>query len=175
MEKIKVFSSFVLPCIIFLIGVIFLFGKKDYFSSFIKGARDGISSSLSLLPTMCALTVSISIFSASGISDFLVKILDPVCDFLKIPAAIFPFVLTKPLSGGASMATYENLLENYGADSFIALCASVIMASSDTVFYVLSVYFSESKIKKTRYALPCALFVFLFCVILSSILCNLFF
>ena len=175
MTKIEYFSSFILPCVIFLAGIIFLFPKKDYFSSFIYGAKEGIKSGWSLLPTMCALTVSISIFSASGLSDFLSKILNPVSDFLHIPSEIFPFILTKPLSGGASVVTYEGIIDTYGADSFVALCASVIMASSDTIFYVLSVYFSESRIKKTYYALPCAVFVFLFCVIFSCILCDLFF
>jgi spore maturation protein B len=73
------------------------------------------------------------------------------------------------------MASYEALLTTYGADSFIGLCASIIMASSDTIFYVICVYFSTSKIKKTRYLVPVAIFVFLFCVIFSSLLTRIFF
>lgn len=175
MEKINLVSSFIIPCIILFISVLILISKKDYFSSFILGAKDGMINACKLLPTLCALIVSVSIFSASGASDFLSKICSPIFDFLHIPTPLLPLIITRPLSGGASLATFEQILSKCGVDSYEALCASLIMASSDTAIYVISVYFSTSKIKKTRHALPCALIVSLVSVFLSCAIAKIFF
>lgn len=175
MEIIEKLSSFVLPCVVLFIGFIFLFGKKEYFSHFLEGAKDGMKSAIRLLPSMCALVVGVSMFTASGAADFLTKRLSFIFDFIGIPSDILPLVMTRPLSGAASIATYENIISKTGVDSFASLCASVIMASSDTVFYVMCVYFSSSGIKKTKYALPVALFVSAFAVVFSCFLCRIFF
>lgn len=175
MEKIEIISSLAMPIIIFIVAIIILFGKKDYFSSFIGGAKDGCKTAFSLLPTMCALIVAVSMFTASGACDFIAGALAPIFDKIGLPADIFPLILTRPISGSASMATFEEIMSKTGADSFASLCASVIMASSDTVIYVICVYFSTVPIKKTRYALPIALFVSFFAIFFSAVLCRMFF
>ena len=174
MEIVKKISLFVLPCVVFLVAIIIFFGKKSYFESFIRGAKNGIKSSFAILPTMCALIVSVSMFLSSGIEPIISKYLSPILGFLKIPSELFPLVLLRPFSGSASIATFEGILEKYGPDSLIGICASVIMASSDTVIYVICMYFSTTKIRKTRHALPIALFISFFCVLLSSIVSRVF-
>ena len=171
-EKI---STYVIPTVLLFVAIAVLFGKRDYFSSFLDGAWNGAKASARLLPTMCALIVGVSMLSASGATSFLAGILAPLLEKVGIPAEIFTLIITRPLSGSASIATFSEILDTLGPDSFAALCASVILASSDTVIYVICVYFSGSGIKKTRYALPVALFVSLFCVFLSCILCKTFF
>ena len=112
---------------------------------------------------------------ASGFSSYIAELLAPVFDFIGVPSELITLIITRPLSGSASLATFTSIIEKYGADSFIGLCASVIISSSDTVIYVISVYFSGSGIKKTRHALPVALFISFLCVFLSCIICNLLF
>lgn len=175
MKIIENISAFIIPCILLLVSLIIFISKKDYFSSFLDGAKSGAISACKLLPTLCALVVGVSIFTASGASDFLTGLLSGACDFLHIPSGILPLIITRPLSGGASLATFEDILSKYGVDSYEALCSSLIMASSDTVIYVISIYFSTSKIKRTKYALPCALFVSIICVFLSCIIVKFFF
>ena len=175
MEKINFISSFIIPLIVLLVSIIILFGKKDYFASFIEGAKEGALSACKLLPTLCALIVSISIFTSSGASDFLCGALSPVFSILDIPSDLLPLIITRPLSGGASLATFEQILSKCGVDSYEAICASLIMASSDTAIYVVSIYFSTSSIKKTRHALPCALFVSFISVLLSCFIAKIFF
>ena len=175
MQKIEFLSSFIIPIIVLGAALLILISKKDYFSSFLNGAKDGAISAIKLLPTLCALIVAVSLFNASGACDYICKALAPLCNFLHIPADIFPLILTRPLSGGASLATYEDILSKCGVDSYEAICASIIMASSDTVFYVIGVYFSSIGIKKTRYALPLALFVSIISVFLSCIVAKFFF
>lgn len=175
MEIFESASAYVIPFVLLCVALVVLLGKRDYFSSFLDGALSGAKSSVKLLPTMCALIVGVSMLSASGASSFLAKVFAPVLELLGVPAELFTLIITRPLSGSASIAAFTELLSTLGPDSFGALCASVILASSDTVVYVICVYFSGSGIKKTRYALPVALFVSLFCVFLSCMLCKLFF
>lgn len=175
MEIFESASAYVIPFVLLCVALVVLLGKRDYFSSFLDGALSGAKSSVKLLPTMCALIVGVSMLSASGASSFLAKVFAPVLELLGVPAELFTLIITRPLSGSASIATFTELLSTLGPDSFGALCASVILASSDTVVYVICVYFSGSGIKKTRYALPVALFISLFCVFLSCMLCKLFF
>ena len=174
MQKIETFSSFIIPTIILGAAILILLSKKDYFSSFLKGAKEGATSAIQLLPTLCALVVGIALFNASGACEMLCHLLSPVCEFLHIPSDILPLIITRPLSGGASIATYEDILARCGVDSYEAICASIIMASSDTVVYVIGIYFSSVGIKRTRYALPCALFVSVICIFLSCAIARIF-
>ena len=82
---------------------------------------------------------------------------------------------SRPFSGSASLAVFKDLMASLGADSFPAMCAAVIMGSSDTAVYVLTVYFSSIGIRRTRYALPCALAVMAFCITFSCLICRLLF
>lgn len=175
MEMLEALSSFLLPLIILIVAFFILFGKRDYFSHFLKGSAEGVRSAIELIPTLCALIVGVNMLRACGALTFLEKILSPVFDFIGIPTEILPLILTRPISGSASLAVFSDIVSTYGPDSFASLCASVIMASSDTVIYVICVYFSCVKIKKTRYSLPLALFVSAICVLLSCILCRIFF
>ena len=175
MSIIKHFSSFVLPTIIVIFSLILHLSKKVGAKAFFNGALDGAKSSLEILPNLCLLIVGVNMFTASGAVEIMKHLLDPLFNHLKIPTEILPLIITRPLSSGASIATYEDIISRCGADSFEALCASVIMASSDTAAYVIGVYFSVTKVKKTRYAIPCAIVVTLFCIFVSCALCRVFF
>ncbi|MBQ9703957.1 MAG: spore maturation protein [Clostridia bacterium] len=152
-----------------------LVSKRNLIDDFFIGAKEGIKSTVNLIPNLCLLTVAISMLSSSGALDIISKILYPVFDFLKIPKDILPLIITRPLSFGASVAAYENLIERCGIDSIETICASIIMASSDTTLYVISVYFSATSIKKTRYTIPIALTVSILSIFLSCLLGRLLF
>ena len=172
---IEYISSLAIPLILALVGCLMLFGKTPYFDSFVEGAREGLKSAVSLLPTLVALMAGVGMLRASGFTEVLSAAIAPITDKLGIPSGILPLLLVRPFSGSASTATFSALMDEYGADSFTALCASVIMGSSDTLVYVISVYFSSVGIKKSRYAIPCAVIVMLFCVVFSCIVCRLWF
>ncbi len=165
-------ASLAIPLVIVSVSVFMIFGKKEYFESFIRGAREGLKSSISLLPTLVALMVAISMLRASGASELISRAISPVTDRIGVPHEILGLLVVRPFSGSASNAAYASLLKELGADSFPSLCASVIMGSSDTLVYVISVYFSSVGIKKSRYAFPVAIAVMLFCVFFSCLLCR---
>ena len=176
MEILRSISAYIIPIILVVVSISLLSNKSgDGFSFFLDGAREGALSAIKLFPTMCALIIAVNMFSYSGAPSYIAGILSPVLGFLKIPEDIFTLIITRPISGSASLATFSEILERCGPDSFGALCASILLASSDTVIYVIGIYFSGSGIKKTRYALPLCLFVSVFCVFLSCILARLFF
>ena len=159
MANLQYFSSLILPIIILIFGLILLLSKKDIQKAFYSGAKEGIRSSFDLMPNLCLLIVGTSMLSNSGAIDIISKILDPVFEFLKIPSEILPLIITRPLSSGASIAAYEDIVSRFGVDSFAALCGAVTMASSDTVIYVISMYFSSTSVQKTKYTVPCAVFI----------------
>lgn len=168
-------SAFAIPAVIGAVGALMLTGKKNYFDSFLSGARRGFDTAVLLLPTLVALLVAIRMLNASGALDLLGDRLAPVCDRIGVPGELLPLLLTRPFSGSASTAAYSDLLTRLGADSFPALCASVIMGSSDTVVYIIGVYLSFVGAKKSRYAYPLAFAVMLFCIFFSCLVCRIWF
>ena len=164
-----------MPLVVTGVGAILLWGRKDLFEVFVRGAMQGLRTAVGLLPTLAALMVAIAMLNASGLIALLGELLAPLAECLGVPAELLPLLLTRPFSGSASTAAYTALLERVGADSFPALCASVIYASSDTVVYVLAVYFSSIGIRHSRHAFPCAFAVMLFCVFFSCFLCRVWF
>jgi spore maturation protein B len=156
-------SSLAIPLILAFAGCLMLFGKTPYFDSFTEGAKDGLKSAVSLLPTLVALMAGVGMLRASGFTEVLSSAIAPLTVKVGIPSELLPLLLVRPFSGSASTAAFSALLEEYGADSFVSLCASVIMGSSDTMVYVISVYFSSVGIKKSRYTIPSAIIVMIFC------------
>lgn len=165
----------VLPTVIAIVGILMLLGKKNYFSAFIEGTSSGIRSCIRLLPTFCALIVAVNMLNASGAIDFLSDIANPWLSKIGVPGEILALILTRPVSGSASTAAYSELIEKSGADSFAVLCASIIMGSSDTLIYVISVYFSSVGLKKSRHSYICALITMIFCIFFSCLIARLWF
>ncbi len=172
---IEYISSLAIPLVICIAALFMIFGRKQYFDSFTEGAREGLRTAIGILPTLIALMIAINMLGASGIPQLIADAVSPAASKIGVPAELLPLLITRPVSGSASTAAYSTLLSEYGADSFVGLCASVIMGSSDTMLYVISVYFSSVGIKKGRYAIPCAAAVMLFCIFFSCLICRIWF
>ncbi len=174
-------SGAVMPAVLLLAALPMLSRRRDFFEVFIGGAREGLMAAVRLLPAMIALMVALSMFQASGAVAFLTGVLGGAAEKLGIPVEILPLLVTRPVSGSASTAAYASLLETAGVDSFAAFCASVLMGSSDTLIYVITVYFSgtairgQPPVKKTRYAFFAAVCVMILCIFLSAAVSRLFF
>ncbi len=174
-------SALLLPLVLVGAALPMLFRRRDYFSVFTAGAKEGAATALRLFPTMVALTVALSMFQASGAVAFLARHLSGAAGVLGLPSEILPLIVTRPVSGSASTAAFVTLLDTVGADSFPAFLASVVMGSSDTLIYVLSVYFSGTAIggnppvKHTRHAFPLAALTALFGLFLAAFVSRLFF
>ena len=149
-----------------------LFSKRASFDDFIAGTKDGMNTAVRLLPTLLGLVVAIKMLRASGATEFFASLLAPAFDFVGVPSELLTLILTRPFSGSAASAIFCDLMEEFGADSFIGLSASVIMGSSDSAVYIIELYFSSVGIKKSRHAFVTAFLVMLFCIFFSCFLCR---
>ena len=151
------FTDFIIP--LFVSGI-FLFGlikKTDVFFEFTEGVKEGLHTIYEIFPALFSLVVTIAVFRASGGMELLSELMAPLFSLVGFPVECAPLAILRPFSGSGSIALFEDILRNYGADSFEGQVASVILGSSETTFYTLSVYFAATKVKKTRYALPSAI------------------
>lgn len=167
-------SALIIPLILAAFGLCLAFSKKDLTGKFLEGAKEGLSSGIGLLPTLVLLMTAVAMFSASGAAEWLAGLLQPIMHKLGVPSELTPLLIIRPISGSASTALLSELFEKYGADSVVGRCASVLMASSDTLFYVVAVYMSAAGVKKSRHTLLSAFFVMLLSIFLSCFLVRLF-
>ncbi len=149
---IESISAAVVPLIIAVTGVIILFSKKPMFDIFIGGIKSGFDTSVRLFPTLCALCCGVAMLNACGFTDVLAELLSG----LGIPEGLAGFITVRPISGAASTAMLADIFKTRGADSRAGIAASIMMATSDTLIYVISVYHGAVGIKKSRFTLAAA-------------------
>jgi spore maturation protein B len=166
-------SDYIIPILIFVLLVCATIkkGEKPY-KSFVEGAKQSLPLVFDIFAYITAVFVFIEIFDKSGLSNYLATALSPIFNFLGIPTELTKLVVLKPFSGSGGLALLQDIFDTYGVDSYIGRCASVILASSDTVFYVSTVYFSKTSVKKLGIAIPIALFATFLSVILSCLFCR---
>lgn len=162
--QVQLYSSFVAN--VFLFGVIMLFlvagfrKKVNMYSTFIEGAKDGFKTAVMIIPYLVAILVAIGMFRASGAMDVLTDGMTWFVGLLGIDTdwvEALPTAIMKPLSGSGSRGMMVDLMSTHGADAFVSRVSASIQGSTDTMFYVLAVYFGSVGIKRTRYAVPYAL------------------
>lgn len=157
MNLLNFISNISIPLIILIILLYGIFERKNVFDIFLKGAKDGLKMVVELFPTLIGLFLAIGALSSSGILDFFVDIISPVLNIFNFPSEIVPLAILRPISGSGSIAVATEIMQKFGVDSFIGLVAATIMGSTETTLYVLAVYTSSVKIKKTRFILFAAL------------------
>ena len=165
-------SIYIIPVLIFIMLVVASIKKNKPYNSFVSGAKQSVELVVDIFAYIVAVFVFIEIFDASGLSDMLSKVLAPVFKVLGVPTELTKLTILKPFSGSGGLALLQDIFDKYGVDSYIARCASVILASSDTVFYVSTVYFSKTSVKKLGIAIPVALLATTISVILSCFFCK---
>lgn len=150
-------ENMIIPGIMCMVLVVALYNNVDIFGVFIKGAREGFSTAVDVLPALVALMTCVGMFQASGALDILSHAMEPVAQMLKLPAEVLPLAVLRPVSGSGALVIYEGVLAQFGPDSYIGRVASVMMGSSETTFYTIAVYFGAIQVSRTRHALPASL------------------
>ena len=134
-----------------------LLRRVPVYDAFLEGAKEGIETARCILPSLAAMLCAIRGLSACGLLERVCFWLEPAAAFAGIPKETLPLMLFKPLSGSASLAMLREIFSEFGPDSRAGLVASVMMGSSETVFYTCGVYLGAAGVKKTRHIVPCAL------------------
>ena len=164
-------TELLLPVLLLAAGAVGCIKRQDVYGGMLAGAQEGLSLMRTLAPTLILMLTAVSMLRESGFFRLLTPIAAPVFRLLGIPPELAPLVLIRPLSGSAALAVGTDLMRVYGVDSVIGRTAAVMLGSSETTFYTISVYFGAAGIKKTRYALPAALIADLtgFCMAALSV------
>lgn len=148
---------YVIPILFMALFVYCIIKKVPAYDYFTCGARSALNLVISIFPYLVAIFIFVKLLSVSGVSAIMCKLFSPALEFVGIPKELAELIILRPFSGNGSLAIVENIYNTYGADSYIGRCASVVIGASDTIFYVIAVYFSTVKIKKLSYILPVCL------------------
>ncbi len=170
---IKFLSNAIIPVLILFIIIYGSKKKINIYDVFIEGAKESIELSLNLFPSMLAMIFGVNIFIKSGIIDFFFERLSLLFPFIRIPYQILPMMVMRPISGSSALAILTNIFENYGPDSFLGVIGSILQGSTDTTFYILTIYFGIIGIKKIKYALTVGVIADVIGIIISIIVVNL--
>lgn len=152
-------SNILIPALIFYIVAMGLSQKKDIYASFTKGARDGIKTVADIVPTLIGLMIAVGVLRASGFLDFIGGLMSHVIGVIapNFPNELISLFIVKLFSASAATGLALDIFKEYGTDSFAGLATSLALASTETVFYTMSVYFMAARVTKTRWTLSGAL------------------
>ncbi len=172
---INLVSIAIIPLIITSILVSGYIKRVPVYDCFVEGAKEGLKSSVTIIPPLIAIFVAIGLFKKSGAMELVITLLSPIRSLMGVPTELMPLFIIKPISGSASLAVLKDIIINYGADSFIGRVASTMMGSSETIVYTMAVYFGAIGVKNSRHTLPAALISHLAGTIASVVVCSIIF
>ena len=170
-----VVKAWLFPLLIAALLLIGLGGRVRVYESAIAGAREGLGVAVRIVPYLVAILVAVAMFRASGALDLLISVLDPLTSRIGIPAEVLPMALLRPLSGSGAFGVMSEILTTYGPDSFVGYLASTLQGSTETTFYVLTLYCGAAGIRDVRHALIACLTGDLAGLLGATAACHLFF
>ena len=165
-------SNYIIPILILIIVLYGLKKKAKVYDDFVDG-KDGFATVIKVMPTLIGLMVAVGMLRESGAMDFCGEQIGKVTKYIGFPGELVPLNIVKIFSSSAATGMLLDVYKKYGVDSYIANVASIILSSTETVFYTMSVYFMTAKVTKTRWTLPGALFATLAGTIASVMVAKL--
>lgn len=150
-------ADLLVPAILALTACVALWRRENVYEALTDGAAQGLRLLATIVPSLIVLLTAISMLRASGALDKLAQWLAPLCQVVGLPPETLPLVLVRPFSGSAALAVGADLMRQYGVNSRIGRTAAVMLGSTETTFYTLSVYFGAAGVKRSRYSIPAAL------------------
>ncbi|CAG7839194.1 spore maturation protein [Clostridium novyi B str. ATCC 27606] len=166
---------FIISIVPILIGFIVIYGMikgVKIYECFIEGARDGLKLCFNIYPYLLAMLIAVGVFRGSGALGYFISFIRPIVKFIGLPPEVVPLIMVKPLSGSGAQGVFMDILNQYGADTYIGLVASIIIGSTETIFYTLTVYFGAINIKKIRHTVWAAVMADLTAVIAAVIIAK---
>ncbi len=157
MKLLLFLSNTIIPLLIFYIVGTGLLQKQNIYEEFIHGAEDGFRTVIKIMPTLIGLMVAVGILRASGLLDAVSSVFSNIISSKMIPGEIIPVFVVRLFSNSAATGLVLDIFKKYGTDSMLGYISSIMMSSTETVFYTMSVYFMSANIKKTRWTLSGAM------------------
>ncbi len=166
--------DYIVPIFVTIVLIVAIKEKKDIYSLFIDGVKESINIVFKIIPFIFAIIFVVNFFEKANCIKYFSTLLKPITNFLKIPVEVLPLLLFSSLSGSAAFGMLIDIFEKVGPDSLAGKIASLVCGGSETTFYILTVFFSLTKVKKTKTILFCALAIDAMVIILSIIFANTF-
>lgn len=162
LHVLDIFSQWAIPAVMLVIVVVAAVKRVPMYESFVTGAKEGFQVAVMIIPYLVAMLFVIKVFVASGIFDDFKTVAGWMMDAVGLGdyREVFdlaPLALTKPLSGSGARGVMLEIFDVHGPDSFLGRTASIMMGSTETTFYILTVYFGAVNVKKIRHTLPACL------------------
>lgn len=170
MNFLSALTKYVMPVILLIFALVLVFSKRNLLDSFVKGAGEGMECCVNLIPTLLLVMCGVSALFSSGAVDILCAFFRPVLSLFGVPEEMLPSIILRPFSGSGVTAVADRLFKECGPDSVPSKIACLLMGSTDTIIYTLSIYFSSAKIKRTRYALIASFVVFFFSIVVCTVI-----
>lgn len=164
---IQTLSRWAIPLLLLGITTWGLSNRVAIYESFVEGAKEGWQTAVRLLPYLVGMLVAIQVFQHTGALESLIKLVEPVTSLVGFPSEVLPLALMRPISGSGSLAILSQIFQTHGPDSFLGRLASIIMGSTETSLYVLTVYAGAVGIKRARHTLATALLADLAAVVIA--------
>ena len=165
--------DYIVPILLFLLCAVALRKKENAYDLMLSGAADGLKLLVSILPALILLLTAVTMLRQSGAIEILSQFFAPVFSFFGIPPETAMLVLIRPISGSAALAVGADLMAQHGVDSQIGRTVAIMLGSTETTFYTISVYFGAAGIQKTRYCIPAALIADLTGFVMASMTARL--
>lgn len=163
-------SSYILPALIVAAILCGLRARIDVYEAFVRGAKEGLVTLLTMTPYLCAVLTAASLLRGTGVMDGLEAWLAPALSRIGLPPETAGVVLLRPLSGSAALGAVQDVLASAGADSRAGRLACVICGASETVFFTGSLYLGAAGIRRSRWAIPAALLAYASGVLAAALL-----
>lgn len=163
-------SNFIIPFTIFYIVALGVISKVKVYECFTKGAKDGLRVVAEICPTLIGLMVGVGVLRDSGFLAWIGNVLAGAFNFEYFPAPLFPLTIVRLFSSSAATGLALDIFKTYGTDSYLGTVTSIMMSSTETVFYTMAVYFLAARVTKTRWTLAGALVATLAGIVASVLL-----
>ena len=147
----------------------------DIYTAFIEGAKEGFKTAMKIMPYLIAIFIAIGVLRGSSTLDMLINLLSPFMDLIGIPKEMLPLILIRPISGSGALGIVKDIIVHYGPDSFPGVLASVMMGSSETIFYTVALYFGSIGIENYRHTLKAALISYIISIFITIFICGLYY
>ena len=168
-------TALIVPALLVTVAAWCVYKKVDLFSAMTAGAKDGWQVVISILPSLVVLLTVVYMLRASGALEALAKLCAPLFSLLGIPAETAALIFLRPVSGSGALAVGSEIMSRFGPDSYLGRCAAVMLGSTETTFYTMTVYLSSAQEKTPRFLLPAAICGDIAGFIASSFFVKLFF
>lgn len=157
MKAVTYLSNLMIPFLLFYVIGYGLLSRRNIYQDFLEGAKDGLRTAAGLCPALVGLLTAVGVLRASGFLDMAGQLLGKVTEVLGMPPDLVPLTVVRLFSSSAATGLLTDIFKEFGADSQVGMMAALILSSTESVFYCMSVYFGSVKVEKTRYTLAGAI------------------